>query len=291
MRRAPTDTTSRLGADDTEAALTTPSLSEGEEGMTTDNSSTGIEAYTTFLEHKRVVAVQSGITVDPGEIHPLLKPHQRLTVAWAVQGGRRAIFHSFGMGKSLQQLEICRLIMQHKGGAGLIVCPLNVRREFLNDARKIALPIRFIQETSAIDGDGLYLTNYESVREGKLDPSSFTVISLDEAAVLRSGGASKTFRTLMGYFEGTSTFRFLATAVPAPNDYTEMLVYSDWLGVMDQSEAKTRFFKRDSTKADRLTLHAHKEEEWYRWLASWAVFLQSPAQVCTCGCHEGVAHA
>ncbi len=45
---------------------------------------------------------------------------------------------------------------------------------------------------------------------------------------------------------------------------------------MDVGQAKTRFFKRDSTQADKLTLHAHKEREFWLWCSSWAMFLQSP---------------
>ena len=38
-------------------------------------------------------------------------------------------------------------------------------------------------------GDGLYLTNYESVRDGRLDVNEFNAVSLDEASVLRSYGS------------------------------------------------------------------------------------------------------
>ena len=48
---------------------------------------------------------------------------------------------------------------------------------------------------------------------------------------------------------------------------------------MDVSQAKTRFFKRDSTKADNLTLHAHKEREFWIWISSWAIFLQRPSDL------------
>jgi hypothetical protein len=47
-------------------------------------------------------------------------------------------------------------------------------------------------------GPGLYLTNYETAREGKLDPiGMFGFVSLDEAAVLRGFGGTKTFRAFM----------------------------------------------------------------------------------------------
>ena len=83
----------------------------------------------------------------------------------------------------------------------------------------------------------------------------------------------------MQLFEGTSTFRFVATATPDPNEYIELLAYADWLGVMPTGEAKTRFFKRDSTKADHLTLHANKAEEFWLWVSTWATFLSTPSDL------------
>jgi DNA modification methylase len=177
---------------------------------------------------------------------------------------------------------------------GLIVIPLGVRQEFVRDSIEILkwehAPkfIRRIEE--ATDPNGIYMTNYETIRDGKLDPAEFTVATLDEASVLRGFGGSKTFREFMRLFTGdggpsrnhrqdgkTVQFRFVATATPSPNDYIELLAYADFLGIMDVSQAKTRFFKRDSTKADKLTLHAHKEEEFWLWVSSWALFVQRPS--------------
>ena len=62
----------------------------------------------------------------------------------------------------------------------------------------------------------------------------------------------------MRQFESVK-YRFVATATPDPNKYIELLAYSSYLGIMDVSRAKTRFFKRDSTKAAKLTLHAQHE--------------------------------
>lgn len=74
-------------------------------------------------------------------------------------------------------------------------------------------------------------------------------------------------------------YRFVATATPSPNDLIELLAYSAFLDVMDVSAAKTRFFKRDSTKADNLTLHAHKAREFWLWVSSWALFVTKPSDL------------
>ena len=45
---------------------------------------------------------------------------------------------------------------------------------------------------------------------------------------------------------------------------------------MDTGQALTRFFQRDSTKANNLTLYPHKEKEFWLWISTWALFLTKP---------------
>jgi DNA modification methylase len=241
---------------------------------------TGAQAYQDFLAAKAQLATPDGFDIDPADIHPALKPHQRDAVAWAVAGGRRALFESFGLGKSIQQLEIARLILRELGGGrGLIVCPLGVRQDIARDAALVGVETTFIRSEAEAAVDGIYLTNYETVRDGKLDPTRFDVISLDEAACLRGLGATKTFRELMRLYEGQAGYRFVATATPSPNEYGELLAYAAFLDIMDVGQARTRFFKRDSTKADHLTLLPSMEAEFWLWVNSWALFLQKPSDL------------
>ena len=237
------------------------------------------DTYRQFLERKVKMAPAMGFAVADSDIHPLLKPHQRAAVQWACGGGRRALFEAFGLGKSMQQIEILRLARQHARGPALIVVPLGVRQEFRRDAEKLGVATRFIRTSAEVDAafDGIHLTNYESVREGKLDPNLFMAASLDEASVLRSFG-SKTYQTFLTLFDRVQ-FRFVATATPSPNRYKELIHYAGFLGVMDTGQALTRWFKRDSTQANNLTLYPHKEREFWLWVASWALFLQRPSDL------------
>lgn len=261
--------------------------------------------YQEFLKHKVRLADRLGFDINESEINDALKPHQKAAVKWAVAGGRRALFEAFGLGKSIQQLEVIRLVLKHQRAKndlnndnrpvrGLIVCPLGVKQEFARDAKEIlgwARPPKFVRTNAEVTDDGIYITNYESVREGKLDPNLFDAVSLDEASCLRGFGGTKTFREFMALFAGDRKtmdertisrgipYRFVATATPSPNDYIELLAYSAFLDVMEVSQAKTRFFKRNSEKADQLTIHPHKEREFWLWCSSWALFLQSPADL------------
>lgn len=250
--------------------------------------------YDQFLKNKVRLAQSTGFELDETLINPALKPHNKLMVKWMVNGGRRACFASFGLHKTVTQLEAIRLVLLQTGGRGLIVCPLGVRQEFIRDAVNILgweVPPKFIRRISEADETGIYLTNYETIRDGKLDPRLFSAASLDEASILRGFGGSKTFREFMRLFTGDAgplgdrrgtqcvPYRFVATATPSPNEYIELLAYADFLGIMDVSQAKTRFFKRDSTQADKLTLHKHKEQEFWLWVASWALFVTKPSDI------------
>jgi DNA modification methylase len=248
--------------------------------------------YLDFLKAKIARAASFGFEISESEINPILKPHQRSIVKWMVEGGRRACFAAFGLGKTVIQLEAVRITRDHAGGRGLITIPLGVRQEFMRDSAMLDIPLRFIRRAEeAEDPAGIYLTNYETIRDGKLDPRLFTVASLDEASCLRGFGGTKTFREFMRLFAGDGKtlndrirstgvpYRFVATATPSPNDYIELLSYAAYLDVMDVSAAKTRFFKRDSTRADHLTIHPHKEEEFWLWVSTWTLFVQKPSDL------------
>lgn len=237
--------------------------------------------YGEFLETKIEVAQETGFSVLPDEIHPVLKPHQRDAVIWALRGGKRALFESFGLGKTVQQLEFCRQVLKRHNGKGLIVCPLGVRQEFTHDAAELLqmeVPEYITSQRQADESEHqVFITNYERVRDGDIDPKEFTVVCLDEASVLRSFG-SKTYQTFLPKFKGVQ-FKLVSTATPSPNRYKELIHYAGYLEIMDTGQALTRFFQRDSTKANNLTIYPHKEKEFWLWVASWALFISKPSDV------------
>ena len=236
------------------------------------------QSYQEFLHAKIPLATRADDAVSSIPDDPNLKPHQNAAVRWLVEGKRRALFAQFGLGKTRCQLRTIDLITRIYGGRGLIVLPLGVRQEFTRDAGAMGLTVKFIRRVEEADETGIYLTNYETVRDGKLDPSQFIAASLDEASVLRGFGGTKTFREFMRVFD-TVRFKFVATATPSPNDYIELLSYAAFLGILDVGQSKTRWFKRDSQNADNLTLHPHKAEEFWLWVSSWALFIQRPSDL------------
>lgn len=237
--------------------------------------------YIDFLKTKIEIAKETGFEVSLDEIHPTLKPHQKDSVRWAVKGGRRALFEAFGLGKTLMQLEWTRIVVRRTSGVGLIVVPLGVKQEFERDAVNIIgmekpQYVRTMAEVRAATGK-ILLTNYERVRDGDIDPTYFTAVSLDEASVLRGFG-SKTYQTFLPKFKGVP-YKLVCTATPSPNRYKELIHYAGYLEVMDTGQALTRFFQRDSTKANNLTLYPHKEDEFWLWVSTWALFVTKPSDL------------
>lgn len=237
--------------------------------------------YREFLETKIELATDSGFSVDKEKINPALKPHQRDAVMWALKGGRRALFESFGLGKTVQELEFCKLAAEHENGRALIVLPLGVKQEFTRDAVEVLgyeKPeyCRTMEEVKQSKAQ-IVLTNYERVRDGDIQPDYFAATSLDEASVLRSFG-SKTYQTFLDKFRGVP-YKLVATATPSPNRYKELIHYAGYLEVMDTGQALTRFFQRDSTKANNLTLYPNQEDEFWLWVSSWALFVTRPSDL------------
>lgn len=238
-------------------------------------------SYKDFLLTKVAFAPETGFEVSKDKVNPALKPHQRDAVMWAVKGGRRALFEAFGLGKTVQELEWCRIITAEKGGKALIVMPLGVRQEFTKDAQELLnMPapqyVRTMAEVKAAETQ-IVITNYERVRDGDIDPTYFTAAALDEASCLRDYG-SKTYQTFTEKFKGVP-YKLVATATPSPNRYKELIHYAGFLEIMDTGQALTRFFQRDSTKANNLTLYPHKEQEFWLWLSSWSLFITKPSDL------------
>ena len=243
-------------------------------------------SYDEFLKKKIKLSTIQGFEVEESEFveintgYKKLKPHQKDSIMWAAKGGRRALFASFGLGKTCEQLGIMILIAKRFEGKTLIILPLGVKQEFHRDAKDFYnVELQYVKTQEEVEkSECRYLiTNYERVRDGDINPNYFLAVSLDEAAILRGYG-TKTYQKFLSLFNDVK-FKFVATATPSPNKYKEIIHYAGFLGIMDTGQSLTRFFKRDSTKANNLTLHPHKEAEFWLWVSSWALFITSPADL------------
>ena len=237
--------------------------------------------YQKFLESKIIVAEKFGTDIERSDLSNVLLPHQKDIVHWSISGGRRAIFASFGLGKTLMQLELARQIIKITNKPFLICMPLGVVGEFKDDLELLdcGLDLEYIKESDNINTNELkiYVTNYERIRKGDVKAECFGGVSFDEASILRNL-KTETTNYVLKHFKNVN-YRFVATATPTPNDYIEILNYADYLGVVSRGHALTRFFQRDSTKAGNLKLYENKKDEFWKWVSSWAIFINKPSDL------------
>lgn len=252
-----------------------------------------MDKYQEFLESKRVLAQTSGFSINPTEIHPILFDFQRAIVQWACRKGRCAVFADTGLGKTFIQVEWARLVSEQTQRPVLIVAPLSVARQTVRDAKnKLELDINYTRSANSI-APGINITNYEMLEH--FDASVFGGVALDESSILKSfDGATR--RKLIEMFAST-LYRSCYTATPAPNDYTELGNHSEFLGVCKMMDMLAMFFvhankqdevirmgrmvrkKQSNDKGQEWRLKNHARENFYRWLASWAMSVRTPSDL------------
>ncbi|MFN7133791.1 MAG: hypothetical protein ACK4N5_17070, partial [Myxococcales bacterium] len=212
--------------------------------------------------------------VEPRELSPRMYAFQRDIVSWAIRRGRAAIFADCGMGKSLMQLEWARQVTLATGGNVLVLAPLAVAGQTVREGERFGIPARYCRSQVEVQ-PGITVTNYE--RLDAFEPAAFAGVVLDESSVLKAF-MGKTKRALIGAFADTR-FRLACTATPAPNDVVELGNHAEFLGVMESSQMLSRWFINDTMAAGNYRLKGHAEEDFWRWVASWAVSVASPADL------------
>lgn len=243
---------------------------------------TNRDAYLAFLKSKTVLRSQSGL--EPDAMHPSLFPHQQDIIGWALRRGKALIAAKFGLGKSRMQIELLRQVHQAMGRKVLVICPLGVKHQFVHEDGP-AMDVRFAyigNDEDGLQADTPYLiTNYERVRDGQISESflqsEISGVTLDEGAILGNLGTKtqQEFSRILSVIP----YRWVATATPAPNDYRQMIYFADFLDVMDAGQALTRFFGRNPDKAGDLRLLPHMERDFWLWVASWALFIDTPSDL------------
>lgn len=247
--------------------------------------SAALQNYGDFLQSKRLDVANRGFEIDPATIHPLLFPHQRDIVRWAVRKGRAAIFADTGLGKTFIQIEYARAILREHDrvsyyAAGpskvLIIAPLAVARQTQKEGYRLGISIEIVRKPSDCM-KGINITNYEMA--GKFDPADFIAVILDESSVLKSLD-SLTRLALTRQWRNTP-YRLCCTATPAPNDLKEIVNHSAFLGIMSRREVFASFFINETGKKSNLKvrLKKHAVKPFYRWLAGWAMAVKKPSDI------------
>jgi superfamily II DNA or RNA helicase len=232
-------------------------------------------SYAEFLASKAIAAPPCGIP-DPPELSPLLFEFQRDITRWALRRGRAAIWADCGLGKSWMALEWARVVSETQGGPVLILTPLAVAQQFVEEGRKLGIPVRHIGDR-AEHGDGIEVCNYDRIH--RLDLGRYVGVVLDESSILKDYAGATRNAIIEGF--ARTPFRLACTATPAPNDYLELGNHAEFLGVMMRKDMLSTFFINDIEGAadTKWRLKGHAQGDFWRWLTSWAVALRSPSDL------------
>jgi len=231
-------------------------------------------SYESFLASKRIVAPPAGLNGD-FDLSPRLMPWQAAVTKWALRRCRSALFEDCGLGKTIQSLEWGRVIAEHADAPVLLLAPLAVSLQTVAEAEKFG--IRNVRRISGRDdvGPGVNVINYDRLH--KIDPAAFGGVILDESSILKSyDGATR--NAIIQAFSATP-FRLACTATPAPNDYMELGNHAEFLGIMDRVEMLATFFNHDGGDTSKWRLKKHGEIDFWRWLASWSVYIRRPSDI------------
>lgn len=234
--------------------------------------------YDEFLHRK--AQLNDGDGFDPLWMPDFLFDFQRHLVQWALRRGRAAIFADCGMGKTPMQLVWAENVSRYTGKAVLIITPLAVSSQTVEEAAKFGIE-------AAVSRDGsitspITITNYERLHY--FDTEKFGGVVCDESSAIKAFNGKT--RAMVTEFLRVQRYRLLCTATAAPNDYIELGTSSEALGELGYTDMLSRFFKNDQgnigtgrhfSEGRQWRFKGHAEIPFWRWVSSWARALRRPS--------------
>lgn len=219
--------------------------------------------YLEFLESKKRPFIESGFEIKENELNKNLFDFQKFIVKTALKKGRFAIFADCGLGKTLMQLDWAEKVANKTKSKVLILAPLAVKGQTLQEAKKFGIDISNIE-----------INNYEQLEN--IDESIYSGIVLDESSILKNF-TGKYKNLIIEKFKNTP-YKLACTATPSPNDLNEIGNHSEFLNVLDAQDMRAKWFVRDEGM-NNYRLKGHAKKDFYGWISNWAVMLTNPSDL------------
>lgn len=226
--------------------------------------------YENFLNTKRKKVIQSGFDIDESQLNPMLFGFQKFTVKRALKAGKYAIFANTGQGKTPMQLEIASKVHDHTKGDVLILAPLAVTGQTIEQGKKFGIEVNWYTENKPIS-----IANYDQINN--IDCSKYICICLDESSILKNE-TGKFRNLLIEKFEKTP-YKFCFSATPSPNDPMELGNHSHFLDVMKYNEMLAMFFVNDQKESQKWRLKGHAVERFYEFVSTWSIMYSHPKDI------------
>ncbi len=227
--------------------------------------------YKTFLETKIKKASQSGFDIQESKLNKMLFPFQKFIVKRMLKQGKGAIFADCGLGKTPMQLEWANQIAKHTKKPVLILTPLAVSGQTIEEGVKFHIPVKRYNGTDF----PIQISNYEQIEN--IDCSKFAGIVLDESSILKNF-EGETKKKIIETFADTD-YKLCCTATPSPNDLMELGTHAEFLNVMGRNEMLSTYFVHDGGETSKWRIKGHAVNEFWDWVSSWALMLALPSDI------------
>ena len=211
--------------------------------------------------------------------------YQRDIATAAIQKRKYAVFADCGLGKTNIILEFAQAAMQAMAGGVLIVSPLMVIEQTIEECHRFYPTVEIKQVhaaelqaylNTARNNQTIAITNYEAIRSELRCPRPLGALILDESSMLKSH-YGKWGTRLIELGRGVE-WKLCCTGTPAPNDRIEYANHAVFLGAAPTVNAflATYFVNRGQTQ-ERWSLKKHAVPAFYRSLSHWCIFLTKPS--------------
>lgn len=226
--------------------------------------------YEDFLQKKRKRVIESGF--KPGSLPDFLFPFQKFCVERALIAGKYALFEDCGLGKTRQQIVFANECYKKTGLPSLILCPLSVSGQTIQEGDKIGVQILRAQFWPE---HNIQIANYEQLEN--IDASKYGCIVLDESSILKNFEGS--YRNLIIERFAHTPYKLCCTATPSPNDPMELGNHSEFLDIMTRNEMLAMYFVHDGGETSKWRLKKHAVKEFWQWVSSWAMVFSDPKDI------------
>lgn len=207
---------------------------------------------------------------------------QSYIIEKSLRKGRIGIFADTGLGKTLIQLSIAKNIVLKTNKNVLILTPLAVAFQFLDEAEKIGVD-DIEHSSNGKFTKKIVVCNYERLHHFNAD--DFVCVILDESSILKNFDGK--IKDQVTTFIKKVPYRFLSTATPSPNDFIELGTSSEALGYMGYMDMLTKFFKNNQNSVDsgnrnigeKFYLKPHAERDFFAWVNQWSIMVKKPSDL------------
>lgn len=236
--------------------------------------------YLEFLEKKKKKHILSGFDVPIDELNKKLFPFQKFCVQRALKAGKYALFEDCGLGKTFQQLEWASKVSDKENGWVLILAPLAVKAQTINEGKKFHIYVQdYFEAVKNNDINnctkGILIANYDQL--DNIDCDIFIGVVLDESSILKNfEGATK--KKIIDSFKDTP-YKLACTATPSPNDPMELGNHAEFLDIMSRNEMLAMYFVHDGGETSKWRLKGHAVKLFYQFVGTWAIMLNKPSDI------------